>query len=260
MVENEFKKALFRDVSDIITKVNEMIRDMEKIGTKDAVRVEINNIGITLNNKLIELEHQFNDKGMSLYSRENEKLGFYETSFLGDAILEDFTEGLIQAAQSLYKHNREAILFIKDYERELQEYEKENPIRRLLRRITQTFGRQKYDEITEEQIRRICMPIEDYINIDKALWKYNLRDNIVETIVAKIKEEPHLRQMVELEAIPDLQKLGLSELIPELRKEIERIPENSFRDSLKFDLDENTIKEILEGISQLDEKQDIFER
>lgn len=64
--------------------------------------------------------------------------------------------------------------------------------------------------------------------------------------------------MVELEVIPDLQMLGLSELIPKLREEIGKIPEDSFRDSLKFDLDENAIKEIL--ISQLDEKQNIFER
>lgn len=70
--------------------------------------------------------------------------------------------------------------------------------------------------------------------------------------MAKIKEEPYLRQMVELEVILDLQMLGLSELIPKLWEEIGKIPKDSFRDSLKFDLDENAIKEIL--ISQLDEK------
>lgn len=70
--------------------------------------------------------------------------------------------------------------------------------------------------------------------------------------MAKIKEEPYLRQMVKLEVILDLQMLGLSELIPKLWEEIGKIPKDSFRDSLKFDLDENAIKEIL--ISQLDEK------
>lgn len=70
--------------------------------------------------------------------------------------------------------------------------------------------------------------------------------------MAKIKEEPYLRQMVELEVILDLQMLGLSELIPKLWEEIGKISKDSFRDSLKFDLDENAIKEIL--ISQLDEK------
>lgn len=70
--------------------------------------------------------------------------------------------------------------------------------------------------------------------------------------MAKIKEEPYLRQMVELEVILDLQMLGLSELIPKLWEEIGKIPKDSFRDSPKFDLDENAIKEIL--ISQLDEK------
>lgn len=70
--------------------------------------------------------------------------------------------------------------------------------------------------------------------------------------MAKIKEEPYLRQMLELEVILDLQMLGLSELIPKLWEEIGKIPKDSFRDSLKFDLDENAIKEIL--ISQLDEK------
>ena len=70
--------------------------------------------------------------------------------------------------------------------------------------------------------------------------------------MAKIKEEPYLRQMVELEVILYLQMLGLSELIPKLWEEIGKIPKDSFRDSLKFDLDENAIKEIL--ISQLDEK------
>lgn len=70
--------------------------------------------------------------------------------------------------------------------------------------------------------------------------------------MAKIKEEPYLRQIVELEVILDLQMLGLSELIPKLWEEIGKIPKDSFRDSLKFDLDENAIKEIL--ISQLDEK------
>ena len=52
--------------------------------------------------------------------------------------------------ENLY-HNRESILFIGRCARELQEYGKENTIRRLLRRFTQIFKRQKYDdEITNK--------------------------------------------------------------------------------------------------------------
>lgn len=71
---------------------------------------------------------------------------------------------------------------------------------------------------TPEKKESINSPLRDYREIDNQLWKYNLRDNIIPSIVRQIRDRGYsastVHGLLEESVIPDLEKLGLADLIP----------------------------------------------
>ena len=63
------------------------------------------------------------------------------------------------------------------------------------------------------------------MGIDEKIWDYNLKDNLVQSIVTSIRDQHLSLNIPELlnEYIePTLKKLGLEELIPQLQEELSK--------------------------------------
>ena len=57
--EDKFKGLLFEKVGEISSKQYELISQIHDLGKFVDLESDLPNVGITLNNKLIELQHQF---------------------------------------------------------------------------------------------------------------------------------------------------------------------------------------------------------
>ena len=78
IVEDEFKQNLSKRIKQIINETDRIIREIEGTETRETSGKGLKNIGITINNKIVELQHQFEEKGLSMYSRKYTELDFYE--------------------------------------------------------------------------------------------------------------------------------------------------------------------------------------
>lgn len=68
------------------------------------------------------------------------------------------------------------------------------------------------------------MFLSKYQEIDSKLFKYNLKDNIAQTLIWFIKTNEYnyseILRSFEENITPTLQKLGLDDIIPQLKKEL----------------------------------------
>ena len=71
----------------------------------------------------------------------------------------------------------------------------------------------------------------EYKNRDENLWKYNLRDNVVQSLVKCINNKQYhefsISELLEESVTPTLQKLGLEDVIPQLQEELSKSQEQS---------------------------------
>ena len=135
---------------------------------------------------------------------------------------------MVEGIQGISGYYQEAEQILDEKNMQIEKNIKRNPIRKMLAKLTGRGLIQLQEvKITQDELRRLSTYLRKYENIDNEIWKYNLKDNIVESIVTKVKREPATKELIELEVIPDLQKLGLEEVIPQLREEIKQVPEGT---------------------------------
>lgn len=222
--EDKFKGLLFEKVGEISSKQYELISQIHDLGKFVDLESDLPNVGITLNNKLIELQHQFQNAGLSMYSQEFKEYGFIGSSFVGEAVIFDLINYASKGTQDLDDYNKTMKEVTDKQVKQVQGLEKASPVRRFFARIRNFFVPVKQEEMTytPEETESINSHLRDYREADNQLWKYNLRDNIVLSIVKKIRQQGEdaytLPELLEESVIPDLEKLGLADLIPQLQQ------------------------------------------
>lgn len=227
--EEKYKEAIFGKIREISSNQNELISGIQKLGKFIDLESDLHNIGITLNNKLIELQHEFQNAGISIYSHKVEdygllKLNFVELSFIGDAIIVDLINYARKGTNNLYDYSKTMKEVTDKKVEKMQRLEKASPLRRFFAKIRSFFVpvRQEDMTYTPEEIESINSHLRDYRETDNQLWKYNLRDNIIISIVRKIRDKGYsayiVPDLLKESVIPDLEKLGLSDLIPQLQQ------------------------------------------
>ena len=94
---------------------------------------DIPNIGITLNNKIVELQHEFEKKGLSFYTTRIRKEGAYYdnmlfSSFVGEAIRDGLYDMCINSLTDLSICTQKIHTVLLTKHTELITTEKKNPI------------------------------------------------------------------------------------------------------------------------------------
>ena len=227
--EDKYKSVLFGKVGEISSKQHELISQIHDLGKYVDLESDLPNVGITLNNKLVELQHEFQNAGISMYSQKVEdygllKLNYVGASFIGDAIISDLINYASKGTQNLADYDK-AMKEVTDKKVEqVQGLEKASPVRRFFAKIRNFFVPVKQEDLsyTQEETDSINSHLSDYRDTDNQLWKYNLRDNVIPSIVRKIREQGYsayaVSGLLEECVIPDLHKLGLADLIPQLQQ------------------------------------------
>jgi len=237
--EDKFKEMLFGKVGEISSQQRELISGIEESGKFVDLESNLPNLGITLNNKLVELQHEFQNAGISMYSQKVEdygplKLNFVGSSFVGEAVIFDLINYASKGTQNLADYSKTMKEVTDKKVEKVEALEKASPIRRFFVKLRSFFIPVKQEDMTytPEETESINSHLRDYRETDNQLWKYNLEDNIVQALVNEIAgpqkfgdfDIPHKHHasnvpgLLEECVIPDLKKLGLEHLVPQLQE------------------------------------------
>lgn len=232
--EKKYKDAIFRKIGEVHSIQFEAISKMRSNATNlGQLHVKIPDASVTLNNKLVELSHEFRKAGISMFSREIEDDGFVGASFVGDAIINDLIEKLAKSIEKFGEYSKKMEDVFKQRNERLLALQNAGPIIKFFSRIRAFFVPvQPVDlSLTEEQ-GTLDKSLKEYTDIDSEIWNYNLEDNIVQALVKEIAGSQKIGDfdikhrydrytvpgLLEECVIPDLKKLGLEHLIPQLQE------------------------------------------
>ncbi len=229
--EEKYKSVLYEKIEQMIQAQSKLIEGIQTMSKPFNLESDVDNIAITMNNKLVELKNEFQRAGISIYSQKFEnygalKLNFTVASFIGNAIISDFADCVLRATEELSNYSETIKEITGEMEQVSQELEKMSPIKRFFIRIRDFFEQSKryIYGLTEEEKEKLKTYISNYRDMNNKLFEYNLRDDVVSSIVKEFKNKKYspsnISELLEECVIPDLQKLGLEDLIPSIQQSI----------------------------------------
>ena len=225
--EEKYKEALFDGLQTMYQKQDILISEINKL-KQYGFDTNLPNIGTTLNNKVVELANIFKEAGTSLYIQKFEDYGalsldFLGASFMGQVITSGLLDSLMEANNLLGKVIECEVQSTQRREKEILERQKASPIAKFFSRIKSIFVPKLPEPLyTEQEQNQIKSFLNEYKEADKKIFDFTLKDGIIQSIVKYIRKKDYhvsnIPGLLEEAVYPDLEKLGLSDLIPELQK------------------------------------------
>ena len=243
--EEKFKSEVYGKINQMIQMQSEWIAGIQKMNRNFDLENDLSNIGITMNNKLVELKNIFQHAGISIYSQQFENYGtfnlnFTTASFIGKSIINDLLDYTQKGMNQLGEYSKRIRQISEEKIKKSQALEKTSYLRRLFSKI-KTIFKPTYSNpwtLTQEEKQELESILSKYREIGSQLYTYNLRDNIVSSIVKEVMHNKYSASevpgLLEESVIPNLQKLGLTDLIPNLQQAIsEEYKEDLFSTNIK---------------------------
>lgn len=238
--EDRYKNLLYDKIGEIISNQSKVITQISKTGKYVDIDTDLPNLGITFNNKLNELSQIFKKAGISMFANPNEEYDFVGSNFVGDSIIEDMISRLSQEIQALSEYDSTIGKAAKKKVEKVKALEASGPIKKLFVKIRSFFVITAVSDLTsysEEELGEINSHLSEYKEIDENLWKYNLKDNVVQSLVNFINNRQYhdfvIPGLLEESVIPTLQKLGLEDVIPQLQEELSKSQQQSISQNSK---------------------------
>ena len=233
--EKEYKNTIFRKILEVGSKQFETISQMTTNATNlGQSHVSIPNASTTLNNKLVELSHEFEKAGISMLSKEYENYGFVGSSLLGNAIIHDLIDKLATSNDKLGEYSKTIGDVSKQRNERLLALQNVSPIKKFFSKIRAFFVPVKPVDLslTKEEQGTLDSSLQEYTDIDSEIFNYNLEDNLIQALVKEIAGSQKIGNfdishrysasgvpgLLQESVIPDLEKLGLKQLIPQLQE------------------------------------------
>ena len=250
--EDELAYDFFESLTKLFKSINTTKEEVEKasenintdIFYREVRRLDtsIPNIGITLNNKLVELYQEYKEKGIQVFDIDHEMddlpgirilptITFTYLINITSEVSQTELEGFLNKYKELEAKKTEKINGI--------EKSKISFIRRFSEKIWEFRARLNPDVIyelyySEEEVEELRDYIEFYKEFDNNLNDYNLYENISDSIIKFFEvlgyTQEQIEDLLENNIEPDLEKLGLKHQMKYIR---ERLKENIQEEHLK---------------------------
>ena len=250
--EDELAYDFFESLTKLFKSINTTKEEVEKasenintdIFYREVRRLDtsIPNIGITLNNKLVELYQEYKEKGIQVFDIDHEMddlpgirilptITFTYLINITSEVSQTELEGFLNKYKELEAKKAEKINGI--------EKSKISFIRRFSEKIWEFRARLNPDVIyelyySEEEVEELRDYIEFYKEFDNNLNDYNLYENISDSIIKFFEvsgyTQEQIEDLLENNIEPDLEKLGLKHQMKYIR---ERLKENIQEEHLK---------------------------
>ena len=222
--EDNYREKLFNSFRTISLNQSKVFAATEKIRRENNLITDLPNIGITLNNKLVQLQHEFENVGISIYLEKTENCKEIKLNYIGEAVLLDLIRYARNGIESSNEYQEKIDLIVTKKLKKIHGREDDSAITKVFTKMKRTLVPLKQKDLlfTQKEIQTINQTLSSYKDVDNQLWNYNLRSNVVSSITKKIREQKcsanEVPKLLEESVIPDLQKLGLADLIPELQR------------------------------------------
>ena len=173
-LEKEFKSKLFEVISELSSKLNELMTTIQKTGKYVDLETDLPNMGVTLNNKLNEMQREFQKAGLSIYSQYNEELDFANMPLIGEAIITDLMTYVAEGQQTLTDYNDTSLKILTKKDEPVKALEKVSPLRRMFAKIKNLFAikKQQGQVYKQEEVDEMNTYLSDYKDIDNKLYNY----------------------------------------------------------------------------------------
>lgn len=230
--EGEYKTNLFGMIDEFTVGMASLIQSVQSSAQYANINIELPNIGITLNNKIIEIYHEFKDAGTSMFSNKSENNGSIELDFVGpsivgEALIENMMGKVEKGTEALEKYDEAFEEMLDKRKNKSQNFQGAGFIKRALLKlsdgITQLLGLDV--SCTKKETEYLNSFLSEYSAIDQQLWKYTIRDNIIPSVLEYIKNNypiDFLPEIIQRSVVQELERLGLADLIPELMQQVKR--------------------------------------
>lgn len=226
--EQRAKETIFEKISELSAKQTKIINSSDTIQRQaDVVREDMPNIGITLNNKIVEISHEFENAGISMFSNKDEEYGIVTSSELGDSILEDLLDKLEKGIIKLDDYGKSCSKIAKRKSRRDQFLQVVGPLKRFFLQIRAVLMNERsleYNALTEKEEEELATKFKEFKEANDEIWNYDLRENIAPSVIKHLKSRGYniqaLTDLLSKDIGPDLQKLGFEDLMPQIEKAI----------------------------------------
>ncbi len=225
--EERYKKILYKSIESIMSNMYDTLNTNRRISKKLDLDIDIDmpNIGVTLNNKINEISHEFEDAGISMFAMPNEENEFVGSNFVGDAILDDLFARFAKGSQAYTDYVSELEEAINRRNERAKALVTTSPIKKFFLKIRSFFVHESMEDDMSfllEKIEKMSSKISRYKDIDEELWNYSLKDNVAQSIINSITSKGYdketMQYMLEKEVMPTLKSLNLESLEPQINE------------------------------------------
>ena len=227
--EEREKKELYDEISKLISDQTEIIELVKPVGRYLGFDINIPNIGITFNNKIIEVAQEFKEAGISMYAEVNQEYNYIDSNMVGDAIIIDIAYRVGTALKEFEKYQEKSGELSDRKADEIIAFTNAGPIKKFFYKAKYLFA--SHNEIIQKiltapkEVKEINSHLAKFRELEDKLFQYNLKENVNESIVRYIKQfggnKELIPSLIEKSFRPTLEKLGLGDLIPEIKKEFQ---------------------------------------
>ena len=227
--ENKYKEEVFEKIYKIVSLQDNNIRKIEILKKKIGIKTRVPNIGITVNNKIVEISRIFKLAGISIYTEINEK-GSQNKSFCGRAIIEDIISQTSESIDLIIEFYNTLIDILKQKRNKWYGLDQIKTVWRVIKNQGKLNNILSITTFSKDEIEKIEANLIEFAKMDDKIWNYNLKDNFIQSILIFInqnRDEYEIPVVLEESIIPTMQKLGLEELIPELKEQLSQEQETN---------------------------------
>ena len=227
--ENKYKEEVFEKIYKIVSLQDNNIRKIEIKKKKIGIKTRVPNIGITVNNKIVEISRIFKLAGISIYTEINEK-GSQNKSFCGRAIIEDIISQTSESIDLIIEFYNTLIDILKQKRNKWYGLDQIKTVWRVIKNPGKLNNILSITTFSKDEIEKIEANLIEFAKMDDKIWNYNLKDNFIQSILSFInqnRDEYEIPVVLEESIIPTMQKLGLEEQIPELKEQLSKIQETN---------------------------------
>ena len=227
--ENKYKEEVFEKIYKIVSLQDNNIRKIEILKKKIGIKTRVPNIGITVNNKIVEISRIFKLAGISIYTEINEK-GSQNKSFCGRAIIEDIISQTSESIDLIIEFYNTLIDILKQKRNKCSGVVQNKTVWRVIKNPGKLNNILSITTFSKDEIEKIEANLIEFAKMDDKIWNYNLKDNFIQSILIFInqnRDEYEIPVVLEESIIPTMQKLGLEEQIPELKEQLSKIQETN---------------------------------
>lgn len=227
--ENKYKEEVFETIYKNVSLQEKNIKEIEILKKDIGFTAQVPNIAITANNKIAEISRIFKLAGISIYTEMNEE-GLWNKSFCGRAIMEDIISQTVESMDLIIEFYNTLIDILKQKRNKWYGLDQIKTVWRVIKNPGKLNNILSITTFSKDEIEKIEANLIEFAKMDDKIWNYNLKDNFIQSILSFInqnRDEYEIPVVLEESIIPTMQKLGLEELIPELKEQLSQEQETN---------------------------------